>query len=156
MDIDKSTRHQKVIGDYGERLVCNWLSRSGFEVSVVDHTGMDIIAYNPSTNQRLGITVKARTRMPGTEKTNVKIFGKKNDDRQKLLNACKAFTCEPWVAVYVETLKLGDIYLTSLNNYNKYATTSWKMSDEYSELYDKDPDIKHIHFEFHATSWWGT
>jgi len=47
MEIEKSTRHQKIIGDFGENLICNWLSRSGFEVSIVDHTGIDIIAYNP-------------------------------------------------------------------------------------------------------------
>lgn len=48
MDIIKSTRHQKIIGNFGENIICNWLSRSGFEVTVVDHTGIDIVAYNPS------------------------------------------------------------------------------------------------------------
>ena len=28
-DISKSTRHQKIIGEFGEHLICNWLSRSG-------------------------------------------------------------------------------------------------------------------------------
>lgn len=40
--IKKSTRHQHIIGKYGEYLVCNWLSRSGFEVGIVDHTGIDM------------------------------------------------------------------------------------------------------------------
>ncbi len=57
--IKKSTRHQHIIGKYGEYLVCNWLSRSGFEVAIVDHTGIDIIAYNPKSQQRLGISVKS-------------------------------------------------------------------------------------------------
>jgi len=47
MSIEKSTRHQKIIGAFGEHFLCNWLSRSGFEVSIVDHTGIDLIAYNP-------------------------------------------------------------------------------------------------------------
>ena len=47
MEIIKSPRHQKIIGNFGESLICNWLSRSGFEVAVVDHTGIDIVAYNP-------------------------------------------------------------------------------------------------------------
>ncbi len=51
MEIDKSTRHQKIIGEFGEHLICNWLSRSGFEVTIVDHTGIDIIAYDPKTNE---------------------------------------------------------------------------------------------------------
>ena len=155
MEIDKSTRHQKIIGDYGEWLVCNWLSRSRFEVSIVDHTGIDVIAYNPSTNQRLGITVKARTRNPGKEKTDVTIFRRKKDDHQKLLDACKAFACDPWIAVYVETTDIGDVYITSLWNFERrYGGTSWKMGEKSKLLYDMDPDIKHIRFEFHTTSWW--
>jgi len=54
IDIEKSSRHQKIIGNLGENLVCNWLSRSGLEVTIVDHTGIDIIAYNPRTKERLG------------------------------------------------------------------------------------------------------
>ena len=74
MEIIKSSRHQKIIGDFGENLICNWLSRSGFEVTLVDHTGIDIIAYNPSTNQRFGITVRSRTRTAGKEENSVNIF----------------------------------------------------------------------------------
>lgn len=99
--ITKSTRHHKIIGDFGEEFLCNWLSRSGFEVAVVDHTGLDVLAYHPETGRRFGISVKSRTRGSGTEKDNVTIFSyrKANDDRKKLLDACKAFACEPWVAV---------------------------------------------------------
>jgi hypothetical protein len=53
MGIKTSTRHQKIIGDYGENLICNWLSRSGFEVAIIDYTGIDIVAYNPITDRRL-------------------------------------------------------------------------------------------------------
>jgi len=65
-------------------LVCNWLSRSGFEVMPVDHTGIDIIAYNPSTKQRLGITVKSRTREEGKERSKVNLFFKSKDDRKEV------------------------------------------------------------------------
>lgn len=162
MEITKSSRHQKIIGNFGENLICNWLSRSGFEVILVDHTGIDIIAYNPLTGQRLGITVKSRTRNIGTEKTTVNIFSyrKGKNDRQKLLNACKAFACEPWIAVYVETSKSADIYLTSLKNYDeKYrgredkVVDNWKMRKKYKEQYEKDLDVKHIAIEFHARNW---
>ncbi len=71
MRILKSSKHQKIIGDFGERLVCNWLSRSGFEVIVVDHTGIDLIAYHPTSRQRLGITVKSRTGKPVLAKGRV-------------------------------------------------------------------------------------
>ncbi|MDI6904612.1 MAG: hypothetical protein QMD13_03865 [Candidatus Bathyarchaeia archaeon] len=99
IDIEKSSRHQKIIGNLGEHLVCNWLSRSGFEVSIVDHTGIDVITYNPRSKKRLEITVKSRTRNPGKEKTSINLFSYRKDknDRQKVIDACKAFSCEPWI-----------------------------------------------------------
>lgn len=162
MEIKKSSRHQKIIGNFGEILICNWLSRSGFEVILVDHTGIDIIAYNPFTNQQLGITVKSRTRNAGKEEESVNIFSyqKEKDDRQKLLDACKAFACEPWIAVYVEASEYADVYLTSLKNYDeKYrgrggkAIDDWKMRKKHKERYKKDPNVKHIRIEFRATNW---
>ena len=161
MEIIKSSRHQKIIGTFGENLICNWLSRSGFEVAVVDHTGIDIIAYNKSTGQRLGITVKSRTRTAGTEAVSVSIFRK--NDRDKLLAACKAFGCEPWIAVYVEATGLGELYLTSLEKYDaKYrgkegkAVDAWKMKARDRESYERDPDIKHVSIQFHVTNWFPT
>ena len=89
VEIIKSSRHQKIIGNFGENLICNWLSRSGFEVTLVDHTGIDVVAYNPSTKQRLGITVKSRTRDIGKEEESVNIlsYQKAKSDREKLLDA---------------------------------------------------------------------
>lgn len=162
MEIVKSSRHQKIIGDFGENLICNWLSRSGFEVILVDHTGIDIIAYNSSKNQRLGITVKSRTRDIGKEEEPVNIFSyqKGKNDRKKLLDACKAFACEPWISVYVETLEFADVYLTSLENYDKKyrgkkerAVDDWKMKKKDKERYNKDHDVKHIRIEFHTANW---
>lgn len=162
MEIIKSTRHQKIIGDFGENIICNWLSRSGFEVTLVDHTGIDIIAYNPHTKQRFGITVKSRTRNVGKEETKVNIFSyqKGKNDRQKLLDACEAFACEPWIAVYVETSDSADVYLTSLKNYDEEyrgkegkAIDVWKMGNKDKEQYEKDTEVKHIKIEFRASNW---
>jgi hypothetical protein len=162
MEIVKSSRHGKVIGSFGENIICNWLSRSGFEVIIVDHIGLDIIAYNPLTEKRLGITVKSRTRIPRLEEDSVNIFSyqKAKNDRQKLLDACQAFACEPWIAIYVETSKFADIYLTSLNHYDtKYrgkierAIDDWKMKNKYKEIYQEDVDVKHIRIEFQEVNW---
>jgi len=128
MQIEKSSRHQHIIGKFGEYMLRNWLSRSGFEVAIIDHTGLDIVAYNPRTKKRLGITVKSRTRNIGKEATQVNIFSYREgkNDRQKLIDACVSFDCEPWIAVYVETVQSADLYLTSLSNYDlkTHKTTS--------------------------------
>ena len=162
MEIVKSSRHGKVIGSFGENIICNWLPRSGFEVIIANHTGLDIIAYNPSMGKRLGITVKSRTRIPRLEEDSVNIFSyqKGKNDRHKLLDACQAFACEPWIAIYVEASKTAYIYLTSLNNYDeKYRSKAdnkiddWKMKERYKEMYRNDPEVKHIRIEFQEISW---
>jgi Holliday junction resolvase len=155
----KSTRHSKIIGDFGEFFVCDSLSKAGFEVVRVDHTGLDVIAYNTSDQRRLGITVKSRTRKEGKESDAVNIFSYQNgkDDRQKLLAACKAFDCEPWIAVYVENLDGADLYLTSLHAFNKYhsgkAIETWKMDENSKKRYAEDPDVKHIRIELNTGKW---
>ncbi|OGD44158.1 hypothetical protein A3K79_00715 [Candidatus Bathyarchaeota archaeon RBG_13_46_16b] len=161
-DIEKSSRHQKIIGEQGEHLVCNWLSRSGFEVAVVDHTGIDVIAYDPRTEERLGISVKSRTRNLGKEKDSVNIFSYREgkNDRKKLTDACKAFNADPWLAVYVETTDHADLFLTSLSNYDaKYGKTekraidNWKMGAKHLQAYDEDKQVMHLHLGFEARNW---
>ena len=73
MKISKSTRHAKITGDFGEALVLYWLSKYGFECAPVDHTGIDIIARNPHTNEVMGISVKSRSRTEGPEEEYVSI-----------------------------------------------------------------------------------
>ncbi len=34
--IDRTSRYAAVMGKFGEWLVCHWLSRSGFEVAILD------------------------------------------------------------------------------------------------------------------------
>ena len=162
MNISKSSRHSYIVGKFGEHLICNWLSRSGFEVSIVDHTGIDIVAYNPKTRKRIGITVKSRTRNIGSETTSVTILrhNKKNDDLTKLKKACSTFNCEAWIAIYVETEKYADIFLTSLENYYKCYRTStpitqdtWKMSPKHIDRYKCDPNIKYIRIVFQDMNW---
>jgi hypothetical protein len=158
MQISKSTRHSKIVGDFGEHLVCNWLSRSGFEVSIVDHTGIDILAYEKALDRRLGISVKSRSRLPGSEADGVFLF-RKAADRESLLAACKVFACTPWLAVYVESEAKGDLFLTGLSNYDlRYgtggATESWSMTPIQVSKYAADSEVRHIHIDFKEGNWW--
>ena len=158
--IRKSPRHSKIIGDFGELKICNWLSRSGFEIALVDHTGIDIVAYDKESGQRLGITVKSRTRCKGSECISVNLLSNRKSDRIKIQEACRAFGCVPWIGIYVETENEAYIYLTSLKNYeDKYmmknkAVDDWKMSKDYIEKYAKDPEVRHVKFKFDNNKWW--
>ena len=97
MNLEKGSRHSKIIGELGEKMMCELLSRSGFKVSVVDHTGIDVMSYHSKSEKRIGITVKSRTRTAGTEDSNVIIFSNRRgeNDKRKLLEGCKVFGCEP-------------------------------------------------------------
>jgi hypothetical protein len=137
-------------------------SRSGFEVAVVDHTGIDLVAWNEKVG-RLGITVKSRLRSRGEEKQSVTIFadGAKKD-REKLGEACKSFGCEPWIGVYVEQDTFADLFLTSLSHYEKEyrgkqsgKVSNWSMGDKACKKYKQDRNVRHIHLEFKPThGWW--
>jgi hypothetical protein len=160
MEINKGSRHSKILGDLGEQLVCNWLSRSGWEVVLVDHTGIDIIAFHRQRGERIGITVKSRTRIAGKEKEAVYVFKTERDDRGKVLKACEQFACKPWIAIYVETSDSADLFLTSLENYDaKYQTTTdrtyedWKMGDKYLQKYAQDPNIRHLRLKVESWKW---
>jgi hypothetical protein len=162
MNIEKSTRHQHIIGKFGEYLLCNWLSRTGFEVVLVDHTGIDVIAYRPKTKKRIGVTVKSRTRNLGSETTQVNLLSYRQgkDDRKRVLDACIAFGCEPWIAVYVETSKYSELFLTSLENYDKKyriserrALDTWKMSSKYKTMYLKDKEVKYMRADYNGEGW---
>ena len=162
--MDKSSRHSKIIGNFGEHIIANWLSRSGLEVAIIDHTGIDIVAYNPKTEKRYGITVKSRARNKGKEKTNVTLFSKKNGDIQKIKNACEAFTCEPWIGIYVENdveYNAGaDLYLIDLKHYLKHyhinkrnITYSWQMTSKNIKKYASDNKIHHLRVIFDKSNW---
>lgn len=161
-EISKSSRHSKIIGNFGEQVICNWLSRSGFEVAVVDHTGIDIVAYNAASEQRIGITVKSRTRSIGTEEDTVNIFLNQNgkNDSDKVKKACQSFACEPWIGIYVEATDYANVYLLSLEHYIKNyqgregkKIGDWKMTAKYREQYKNDTQVQKIEMRFQTTNW---
>lgn len=111
----------------------------------------------PEKKLRLGITVKSRTRISGTESSSVYIFREKTNDRRKLLDACKAFECVPWIAVYVECDEDADLFLTSLANYDKKyrskekrAVDAWIMTGIQKAKYALDREVRHMGIEFKA------
>jgi len=157
MPIKKSERHSKYIGQFGEALVCNMLSRSGFEIMLVDHVGIDIVAHRSDIG-RIGISVKSRTRSSGAnEQTSVNLFRSKDEGLEKM---CKFFDLDPWIAVYVETESSADLYLTSLENFReKYAgredltVLAWKMKMKQRREYSLDPNVMHLRIEFSQNNW---
>lgn len=109
-EINKSTRHSKITGNFSENLVLYILSKHGFECANVDHTGIDIIARNPKTKELMGISVKSRSRNIGKEGQYVSI---PNENIEKVDNACLAFGCKPYFAIVVDEDNFIKIYILS-------------------------------------------
>lgn len=154
MKIVKSTRHSKIAGDFGEMLVLYWLSKSGFECARVDHTGIDLIAAKP--NQRLGISVKSRTRFPGTEKSNVNLY---KSHFSKINEACEVFDCQPYLAIVIEAGDIIHVFIMSTQCALSHCTTTnagsyWQMSPDFLRKYAADKEIMRFDLQITHGHWW--
>ena len=156
MKIVKSTRHAKITGDFGETLVLYWLSKYGFECASVDHTGVDIIARNPHTQEIMGISVKSRSRREGKESELVNI---PNGDFGKVEAACKAFGCEPYFAFVVDAGNMIRGFILPMNRLLKLfpkgkTVSAWKMTEAYLKRYERDPEIYSFELRTDTKRWW--
>ena len=156
MDINKSSRHSKITGDFGETVVLYWLSKYGFECARVDHTGIDIIARNPHTKELMGVSVKSRTRSAGSEDEFVSI---PNDNFEKAQKACDDFGGVPYFAIVVDAGEVIRVFLLSkehlLQLFPRGKTSSgWKMTEQFLKKYDADPAIMTFEFCTITKCWW--
>jgi Holliday junction resolvase-like predicted endonuclease len=149
--MQKSSRHAKITGNFGEALILYWLSKRGFECAHVDHTGIDLIARRPSSEEVLGISVKCRSRTATREETGVNLLHK---DDEKIDSACRAFHCVPYVAVVVDQGSIVRGYLTTLRHAREhYPGQSWRMSPPMMQRYKNDPNIESFELASQAGNW---
>jgi hypothetical protein len=152
----KSTRHSKITGDFAEGLVLYWLSKYGYECARVDHTGIDLIANAPDNSERLGISVKCRSRYQGTESSSVNL---PSDGFAKARSACKAFGCVPYYAVVVDGGSVVRCFLVSLAHLENIAGGKgegmryWQMTAKSMAAYKADAFIKGFELQVTACSW---
>ena len=147
----KSSRHSKITGDFGEALVLYWLSKRGFECARVDHTGIDLIARRPKSDEVLGISVKSRSRNEGKETEGINLL-RVND--QKIESACKAFHCAPYVAIVADLGSSVCMFLLPLHYARKLAPGgSWGMSPQKVLSYKADDRIESFELESKHGDW---
>lgn len=156
MKVNKSTRHSKITGDFAESLILYWLSKYGFECANVDHTGIDIIARNPITNEVMGISVKSRSRNDGKEGQYLSI---PNENFHKVDEACQAFNCKPFFAIVIDEENMIKVYILSKDKLLQYfpmknTVAGWKMSKKWIDKYNRDNDIIKIEFKYETKNWW--
>jgi Holliday junction resolvase-like predicted endonuclease len=156
MKIIKSTRHAKITGDFAEAVVLYWLSKYGFECARVDHTGIDLIARNPLTEEVMGISVKSRCRREGSEDEYLSI---PNDNFAKADAACRAFGCVPYFAIVVDAADTIRAFILPSARLREYfpprkRASGWRMTDAYLQRYAEDALIMGFEFRTKTGRWW--
>ncbi len=142
----KSSRHSKVSGQFGEIFVAYLLSKYGFEVAQVDHTGLDILAFSPESKRRLGISVKSRTRDRKSANSSINF---PLEDVKRLEKACEAFSAEPFVAAVVdrldENISVWIVPLSKAKDHNTYGQKIlyFALTKEAEAHYRTFPDALH-------------
>ncbi|MCA8995004.1 MAG: hypothetical protein KDA88_23710 [Planctomycetaceae bacterium] len=149
--MQKSSRHSKITGNFGEALILYWLSKRGFECAHVDHIGIDLIARRPSSEEVLGISVKCRSRSDPKDEAGVN-FLYKNDE--KIEAACRAFRCVPYIAMVVDHGTTVRGYLTTLHHARTgYPGQQWRMSPTATEQYKCDPHVEWFELASISGNW---
>ncbi len=152
----KSTRHSKIAGNFGEALLLYWLSKHGFECATLDHTGIDLIAHNPHRNERMGISVKSRTRSSQTKEEAINIA---NDQFEKVERACKAFGCVPYFGLVADAPDIIRVFVLSMAHLREHFSCgarvfSWKMTEKALSQCDADPEIQVFTLQSKMHRWW--
>jgi Holliday junction resolvase-like predicted endonuclease len=147
----KSSRHSKITGNFGEALILYWLSKRGFECAHVDHTGIDLIARRPASEEVLGISVKCRSRAEAGAEAGVNLL---HTNDEKIESACQAFGCVPYVAVVVDQGSSVHGYLTTLNHLRtEYPGQSWRMASAMRKRYESDQRVEWFKLASQAGNW---
>ena len=133
-----------------------WLSKHGFECASIDHTGIDLIARNPHTEEIMGISVKSRCRNVGHESEFMNI---PKDNFEKAELACRAFGCVPYFAIVIDAGNSIKGFILPMSHLLKLFPTgrsvsAWKMTPKHLEEYHQDTKIKFFEFQTETKTWW--
>lgn len=160
--MQKSERHSKITGDIGESLILYFLSKSNYEPAFVDYTGIDIIAYEKTDNERIGVSVKSRSRTMQRPIDGLKVEG---SDYQKIIDSCEYFGAKAYICFVIDvpsTEKSGTIHLflmpiiTLLNYHSKFKygeSFTFSISPSNIEKYNRDLSIKKLKFDYTSQDW---
>lgn len=120
-----------------------WLSKYGFACNSTDHDGINFIAHNPYTQERLGLLVKSCWRKQGREQEPVEILLSEIENARR---ACSETDCTPYISLAIDTQDIIRIFTTSLTHLQEMFPSGeirscWQMTDRYLAEYEQDPEI---------------
>ena len=110
----------------------------------MDDTGIDLIASKPKRDLFMGISVKSRSRRPGTESESVKLLPV---DVEKARKACEAWRLVAHFAIVVDATDAIRGFLISADHleacYSRKGKIGyWRMKKQDLTNYAKDLQVK--------------
>lgn len=134
-----------------------WLSKHGFECARVDHTGIDLIARNPDTNELMGISVTSRSRDLRHADESITLAV---DIFPKAERACRAFGCVPYFAIVADVRDTIRVFLMRTKHLLRVCPLRergayWKISAKHLDRHYSDPEIMIFEFATKTHRWWG-
>lgn len=117
--MNKSKRHSKITGDFGEYFVLYLLSKHGFECARIDYVGIDLYAKENKTGKTLGISVKTKT-LSTTKLTQ----GITIDSINRAKEACDVFAIVSYLAVVFDQEEYITVIMIPVDKIDEFCTTS--------------------------------
>ena len=131
----KSSRHSKIAGDFGEMLVLYYLSRYGLECARIDHTGIDLLARTEAEEKPWGISVKTASREESRKKKARTLSG---SDIEAAERACIAFNATPYLAIVHDEIDSVCVLLCSIEELKKERMDKKTFRFSFNEKYRKE------------------
>ncbi|WP_075039542.1 hypothetical protein [Anoxybacillus sp. MB8] len=117
--MDKSKRHAKITGDFGEYFVLYLLSKNSFECARIDYVGIDLYAKSNKTGKTIGVSVKTKTLNPKKPTQGIEI-----DSIERAKEACDVFGIEPYLAVVFDQGKYMTVIMFPVDKIDEFCSTS--------------------------------
>lgn len=117
--MDKSKRHAKITGDFGEYFVLYLLSKNSFECARIDYVGIDLYAKSNKSGKTIGVSVKTKTLNSKKPSQGITI-----DSIERAKKACDVFGIEPYLAVVFDQEEHITVIMFPVDKIDEFCTSS--------------------------------
>ena len=129
MQLEYSSNHAHITGDFAEHLLLYWLSKKGYECVHASQIGIDIIA--SKDGKRMGISVKSRSRKEGKSDYGI-TMNNPTKHIEKIRKTCESFNCEEYFAFVIDQMGVIRVILTPLKVVEECYRISEKSSQDWN------------------------
>jgi len=143
VQIHKSTRHSKLTGDFGRLSYSTGYRSTAMSAHEWTH-GIDIIARAPRSREVLGISVKSRSRLPGTERSP---FPSRKRSSPRSPEPAGRFCCTPHFGIVIDGGATLRGYIVPMRHLRRLAHSERESLPEMTES-----DLRRYELHPHVTA----